>query len=419
MKKRRWCVVPLVLVLLGAAACTDDVGVSGRGEQVESSAPSALPPPPSSPADLAELPVLKSRPVTVPIRLMDDTFSRVADAGVSRRYMLVPSMEARFDSEENPAHRVIANIVRIADKKRVAAVAPSRRNQLMHRSFFWGDHAIVQEVVNCSDPVEGCRMSLFRYDLTDGRRTEIVSSDGQPFGFLSAADLYGNVLAVAITKKGHFDDRCVLLVDIETGRQRRATCFPKGRIFNIHSGDGGFSIMYTEGDTIAECRVVAWLPLSARGTLGTGPVRRMGLKKTCRPFEHAHLDGWDVWSEIPKALNDEVDHSGGSLIAAKDGRVLNLGPVETNTAVPCGRHVYWNDLDPKRRGMQRLLRWRPGAGMTELVYEQDSKENTEAAEDDVALTFPACTDGVLSFQIDRSPSDDYPAIAKTYSLFNP
>lgn len=395
-----WSVATILIA--GLAGCADGGRSTDPRPEVSATRTADPSKPTAKPAK-----ILEARKVQSSLEVVDDTVSQVSVTGVGAKYLVTPNESARLNSTREHAY-----IVRRTDGRRVATFNPSKPGQLLFRVLFWKDLAVIQETTNCSNGSEGCRISLFLIDLGSGKQTRLTPTGGRPLGFLGAADMKDNVVAVAATKDGPHDDRCVLLFNVETGDQREATCFdPGSRIFSIRAGEAGFSVMYAVGETIAECRVVEWIALTDAGSLATDAPRGMGHENNCLPFDHTHHSGWDVWSDIPEERNAEVDHSGGSLTAANGTKALDLGPVETNTTYSCGDHIYWQRRDPTRSAVMQLLRWRPGAGTTEIVYEHDESEDAGY----IAMNMSTCTDGTVSFALDR-PKDHRPAFHEVHAL---
>jgi hypothetical protein len=322
---------------------------------------------------------LPVRAVTAPLRVADETppGSRGWGNQVGRRYVLVPDPDR---PGVRGSDRVF--VERIADRARVLTHVTSAPDRHFYRIFFWGDVAVVAENGDELRPA-GPRISLFRYDLATGSRSELAVP-GRPLGYLNAADVYGGQLGVPAALDGQ-DDRCLHRFDLHTGAGADLYCFPPGqRIYTVRAADGGFTVVTHTGSDLTGCRAAYHVPLTG------GTARRFG-DAACWSLDHAHLADWDVWSYTEDLAPTAALH------ASTATRRVTLGPVRINSVVRCGGYLYW--LRPATTGAD-VVRWRPGADHVEAVY--------LAAElpPGGLVQVPVCNEDVLAtgYSVDRPPA---------------
>ncbi|MGQ0838842.1 hypothetical protein [Actinokineospora sp.] len=355
------------------------------------------------------LPVgLPFRAVTVPFEVADKRYAR-RDSEIGVKYMSVTDPRA---SVENSGEGT--TIVRVADRKVVARYVRSAPDRLLYRVFFWRDVAIVQEITDIDTGDDGGRLHLWRYDLLSGARTEMKPADGRKMAYLSAAALAGDQFAAGIDKDGQ-KDRCLHVFDLATGAGFDVFCLPReqpGRISSVRGSASGFTFLTTAAETLASCRTAYWVPVPAVPTVSP---HVLGGDRSCHVFDHARHGGWDVWGDVP-AKDDAENFFSFSVLSARNGdRTVTLAAVMVSASVAsCGEHVYWRAPNVDDYDRARLFRWKPGADTTELIYEVDSNGDREGW----SLSYPTCSDNVMTTARNRSAVRDRPAGREMFYLPN-
>jgi hypothetical protein len=171
---------------------------------------------------------------------------------------------------------------------------------------------------------------------------------------------------------------CLATVTLDDLTGDTTWCAGKGEGWSgLTASDHGVGVMTFDDTRPVACRTVNLLDPSGRPEPVEGPT-------PCVAWDVAAVDGGVVWSEVPKPRQQES----ATFHGRTDGNVIDLGPGQTGSLVPCGDSVFWT-LDPQAADdPARLMRWRPGQEV-EPAYESEARGN-------VFLGEPACEAGVLT-----------------------
>lgn len=146
---------------------------------------------------------------------------------------------------------------------------------------------------------------------------------------------------------------------------------------NLSATQDGVALMTFDDRRPVACRSVNLLDNAGRPRPVEGPT-------DCLAWDVAAVDGGVVWSEVPRAREQES----ATFHARVDGETVDLGPGVTGSLTACGPAVFWAQ-DPQRAdGPASLMRWQPG-GQVETAYESEARGT-------VFLGEPSCAAGVLT-----------------------
>lgn len=326
---------------------------------------------------------LPKSPVDAPWKILTKEFA----------HRVPQEVGVKYTARSNPATGGLKDdegltIVRLSDQKIVARYVRSNPKNLVYQVLFWQDTAIIHEVVDNS--IGPGLSTPTRYDLISGKRSVMRPSNGHQLGRNSIATIVGDELIAAVNKVGE-ETTCLHSFNLLTGDEHDTGCLPASdeSIFQVRNDNIGISYLTHKGNDISHRRALYYLPAP---TIPDAVPSRLGTN-TGREWDHAKIDGWEVWSTIPDDENKRNNHMFGELKARQGTQSITLGVSESTTLVHCGKHVYWREQEHQSNGyVEKVVRWKPGNKSVEVVFIQ---ENNGEDPNPWSLYYPSCTQGNL------------------------
>ncbi|MEU4392369.1 hypothetical protein [Kribbella sp. NPDC023855] len=225
----------------------------------------------------------------------------------------------------------------------------------------------------------------YRYDLTTGKGIDLATQPALPRISEPEIGAAGGTFAYSSTDAKRRS--CLVIAELATLTSRTVSCVADpGYIADpVVSGDSVTFSEITAPETSRRCK-----RLLTVGLTGGAAVRPVAAAKNCLQWSGASLRGATVWSEVGPTDPDQYQ-STAYVRETAGGPARSLGPIVTDTIVPCGNWIHW-EVRLVTEGVERfqLHRWQPGIARPQRIY---------ATPPDAALTPPTCQDGTLIVEV--------------------
>jgi hypothetical protein len=224
----------------------------------------------------------------------------------------------------------------------------------------------------------------YRYDLTTGKAVDLATQRTLPRISEPEIGAAGGTFAYSSTDAKRRS--CLVIAELATLTSRTVSCVADpGYVADpVVSGDSVTFSEITAPETSRRCKRLLTVGLNG------GTVRPVAAAKNCLQWSGATLHGATIWSEVGPTDPDQYQ-SNAYVRETAGGPARSLGPIVTDTIVPCGNWIHW-EVRTVTEGVERfqLHRWQPGIARPQRIY---------ATPPDAALTPPTCQDGNLIFEV--------------------
>lgn len=426
-RTRRVGVAAVVTLAVVAALATCSVGGTGADVSVRSTegqspaavGPVATPDPPAP----AEAPFVDTMVDSTPAAKVDLDWQPIGTNGRAAETYYPDVVGKDYAVLRDDVGGVVRSpravkVVRLSDGAVTARHAVSDMDSaIIYVAFVNGYVLVVERGVQ----QQAARPRLVRITPATGEVNQVEPSPATTFStILLFAEWRGRLIAG--TDRDGYRERCLVEIDVTTGRSSDLHCATgDGGIPFIRSSPDGLTWMEVHGPdpSIAGCkRVMRMTPDGAVDEIAGG----IG---ECLKYDAVRLGEWDVYSIVSKSNNENHRFQWSTFYAVTKDRTIRLGIGSINTAVACGKHVYWlshpydaGDHDsgkPPARGRE-ILRWAPGTNTVESVYTEQMPDDPNQYAGYVFQ--PLCTNGVLTAGA-KYFTPNKPEWEKTFYLPNP
>lgn len=213
-----------------------------------------------------------------------------------------------------------------------------------------------------------------RYNLDAGTKEDLGSVKGLPH--ITEPEIGANSSTFAYTTTDAKELSCLVVADIGTLENHLVGCVkaPGYLADPVVSADSVTFSEITAPGTAKRCKRL----LTA--SLAGGSARPIAPTKPCIQWSGAGLRGTAVWSEVPADSSDQYQ-SEGYLRVSASAPTRKLGPILTDTIVPCGSWIYWQ-VRRVTGGVEHyeIHRWREGS----------DPQSVFVSEPETALSAPTC-----------------------------
>ncbi len=223
-----------------------------------------------------------------------------------------------------------------------------------------------------------------RYDLSTGKGVDLGTQRSLPP--ISEPEIGAADGTFAYSSTDAKRRSCLVVAELATLKSRTVNCVADpGYVADpVVSGDSVTFSEITSPETTRRCKRL----LTA--SLAGGVAKPVAAAKNCIQWSGASLRGATVWSEVGASDPDQYQ-STGYIRETVGGPARSLGPIVTDTIVPCGNWIHW-EVRTITEGAERfqLLRWQPGTPRPQRLY---------ATPPDAAITPPTCQNNNLIIEV--------------------
>lgn len=236
-----------------------------------------------------------------------------------------------------------------------------------------GTWALIEEIRSEGKP----EIRAYRYDLRTGRKQDLRQLTPLPPISEPEIGAYDGTFAYSTTDSKQRS--CLIVTRLATPAPRVVACVAApGYIADpVVSVDSVSFSEITAPETAKRCKKVFSAPLTG------GPATPVPAAKPCIQWSGGTLRGATIWSEVAATDPDQFQ-SKAYLREQPGGKAQPLGPILTDTIVPCGSWIHWQVRKVGYGGVEsyEIHRWRPGA-KPQQIYKSPTGS---------AVTTPTCQD---------------------------
>jgi hypothetical protein len=196
----------------------------------------------------------------------------------------------------------------------------------------------------------------WRYDLRTGARKPIGAEAKMPTPLTYLGWSAKNGTLAYGSGGAYGTGSCLVTVDIATLTWKKRHCVTgKALVDRTYVGPSK-TVMFKTATNPGSGKPIC-ATLFTQSAFGDDQAKPVAQQKKCEGFSGFATDDWAMWSEISTGAEAPNESTGYARTA--DGKIFQLGQVNTGSIIECGGYAYWSYTRDDEYPMG-IIRWAPG-----------------------------------------------------------